>query len=74
MSLFFGFIIVTIKDAYQNFVLGTFCSTLYKFGPNAGCDLLLNLPDLGFVVLILGVLGIVFSAYMDFSENSGWGR
>ena len=73
-SLLIGFLLVSIKDVYQNFVLGLFCSVAYKIGPNAGCDMIMNLPDFGFLFLILGILGIIISAYMDYTGDGGSGR
>lgn len=72
-SLLVGFLLVTIKDFYQNLVLGLFCSAIYKIGPNAGCDMIMNLPDFGFLFLFLGIAGILVSAFIDFSENGGRG-
>lgn len=71
VSLLAGFAMVTLKDAYQNIVLTLFCSALYKIGPNAGCDALLGLPDFGFLFLLLGIAGILISAYTDFAGHGG---
>ena len=73
-SLLIGFVLVSIKDVYQNLVLGLFCSFAYKIGSNAGCDMMMNLPDFGYLFLILGILGIVISAYMDYAGHGGSGR
>lgn len=70
-SLLVGFVLVAIKDWYQNLVMSLMCSAFYKIGPNAGCDMILNLPDFGFLLLVIGVLGILFSAYIDFSGEGG---
>ena len=65
LSLFIGFVIIALKDAYQNLMLTLVCSAIYKIGPNAGCDTLLGLPDFGFLFLFLGIIGILVSAYAD---------
>ena len=68
-SLLIGFVLMSIKDAYQNLVLNLMCSALYKIGPNAGCDAIMKMPDFGLLFLIIGILGLVLSAYMDFSDR-----
>ena len=70
-SLLLGFVVLSLKELYQNLVLAAFCSALYKFGPNAGCDLLMSMPDFGFLFLIIGIFGILISAYLDLARDYG---
>ena len=60
-----------LRDAYQNFILSALCTTMYKIGPNPVCDQIMNLPDFGLVFLLLGIFGLLASAYMDFAGNEG---
>lgn len=61
ISLLIGFVIISLKNFYQNLILSYLCSTLYTFGPNAGCDLLMGLPDFGLIFLFFGLIGILYS-------------
>ena len=70
-SLLTGFILMTIKDAYQNVVMSLFCSMMYKFGPNAACNMILGLPDFGFLLLAAGIFGLLLSLYIDFANHQG---
>jgi hypothetical protein len=70
-SLLTGFILMSIKDAYQNVIMSLFCSMIYKFGPNAVCDMLLGLPDLGLLFLAAGIFGLLLSLYIDFADHQG---
>ncbi len=68
-SLFVGFVLMAIKDAYQNLVLNLICSAMYSIGPNSGCDFVMKLPDFGIPLLLIGILGIVASIYHDFAGH-----
>ncbi len=68
-SLFVGYVAVTIKGLYQSLILSIICSSLYKIGPNPSCDAVMNVPDFGYLLLILGLVGILVTAYSDITGS-----
>lgn len=72
-ALIVGFAMETLRGVYQNLVLSLLCDTMYKIGPNPICDQLMNLPDFGLLFLILGIFGLLASAYMDLEANNSEG-